>query len=159
MIRLFVEGELAAGGSITPTAQQAHYLTGVMRLGPGEAVVLFNGRDGEWTARVADVSKRGCRLGVEALLRVQAPGPDLDLIIALVKRSRLEIIVEKAAELGARRVRLVLTDRTTRDIPMSSGSRRSPWRPRSRRAGWMRRWLSRRKSSAERWRPGRVIGA
>ncbi len=49
---------------------------------------------------------------VEALLRVQASGPDLDLIIALVKRSRLEAIVEKAAELGARRVRLVLTDRT-----------------------------------------------
>jgi 16S rRNA (uracil1498-N3)-methyltransferase len=112
MIRLFLESELAAGAMVDPTAAQAHYLTGVMRLGPGDELLAFNGRDGEWRARLDEVSKRGCRLAVQNRVRDQAIGPDLDLIVALVKRARLETIVEKAAELGARRVRLVLTERT-----------------------------------------------
>jgi 16S rRNA (uracil1498-N3)-methyltransferase len=112
MIRLFVEGELAAGAVIHPKPEQAHYLTGVMRLGRGDALLVFNGRDGEWRARLDEVSKRGCRLAVQERVRDQAVGPDIDLIVALVKRARLETIVEKAAELGAKRVRLLLTERT-----------------------------------------------
>ncbi len=115
MIRLFVSVNLAAGAEIGLTREQAHYLTHVMRQGVGDAIRVFNGRDGEWTARLTDIVKRGCTLRVGALERSQAIGPDLDLIIALVKRPRLETIVEKAAELGARRVRLMLTERTNAD--------------------------------------------
>jgi 16S rRNA (uracil1498-N3)-methyltransferase len=86
-----------------------------MRLKPGEELLLFNGRDGEWRALVTEADKRRCRLRVEAMSRPQALPPDLELAIALVKRSRLETIVEKAAELGCRRVRLVLTRRTNAD--------------------------------------------
>ena len=107
MIRLFVPDALAAGAEIAPTADQARYLTTVMRLGVGDGLLLFNGRDGEWRARLATVSKRGCTLAVEDRTRAQAAPPDLDLVVALVKRARLETIVEKAAELGARRVRLL----------------------------------------------------
>jgi 16S rRNA (uracil1498-N3)-methyltransferase len=64
---------------------------------------------------VAEVAKRGCRLTALTQVRPQAVGPDLDLVIALVKRSRLETIVEKATELGARRIRLVTTRRTNAD--------------------------------------------
>ncbi|HEX7759556.1 MAG TPA: 16S rRNA (uracil(1498)-N(3))-methyltransferase [Caulobacteraceae bacterium] len=115
MIRLFVADDLAAGAVLEPVREQAHYLANVMRLGAGAQLALFNGRDGEWRATVTDVSKRGCRLAVEARTRPQAAGPDLELIIALVKRPRLETIVEKAAELGAARVRLALTERTNAD--------------------------------------------
>lgn len=114
-IRLYVNDDLAAGGAVAPLPEQARYLVQVMRLGAGDEVRLFNGRDGEWRAAVAEVSKRGCILAVTAPIRPQARGPDLDLIIALVKRARLETIVEKAAELGARRVRLVTTERTNAD--------------------------------------------
>jgi 16S rRNA (uracil1498-N3)-methyltransferase len=116
MIRLFVPDPLAAGAEITPSPEQGRYLLAVMRLGVGDAVLLFNGRDGEWRATVIEASKRACRLrvGVERT-RAQAAPPDLDLIVALVKRARLETIVEKAAELGARRVRLVRTRRTNAD--------------------------------------------
>ena len=78
-------------------------------------MAVFNGRDGEWRATVAGLGKR--KMGLTALSRTrpQASGPDLDLIIALVKRARLETIVEKAAELGARRVRPVTTERTNAD--------------------------------------------
>ena len=115
MIRLFVTQDLAQGASVEPRPDQARYLTAVMRLSPGDEILLFNGRDGEWRAAVSEVSKRGCRLAVRAMNRPQQSPADLDLLIALVKRARLEIIVEKAAELGVRRVRLIVTRRTNAD--------------------------------------------
>ncbi|MES2034090.1 MAG: 16S rRNA (uracil(1498)-N(3))-methyltransferase [Pseudomonadota bacterium] len=115
MIRLFVPDSLAAGAGVTPTPDQGRYLTTVMRLGPGAEVLLFNGRDGEWRATVVEAGRRVCHLVVGAQMRPQIVGPDLDLVVALVKRGRLETIIEKAAELGARRVRLVLTRRTNAD--------------------------------------------
>lgn len=115
MIRLHVPHPLHAAAEIVPSADQARYLTSVMRLSVGDGVALFNGRDGEWRAAVAETSRRGCRLRVDLQTRTQEIGPDLDLIVALVKRARLETIVEKATELGARRVRLTMTRRTNAD--------------------------------------------
>lgn len=115
MIRLFVSDDLSAGARIAPSPDQSRYLTAVMRLSAGDEVAVFNGRDGEWRAVLAEVSKRGCVLDIGEQMRPQAEGPDLDLIVALVKRGRLETIIEKAAELGARRVRLVTTRRTNAD--------------------------------------------
>lgn len=112
MIRLYVEAPLAAGAELAPTANQAHYLVNVMRVAAGGELLVFNGADGEWRARVAAVGKRACRLELIERTRAQQVGPDLDLVVALVKRGRLETTVEKAAELGARRVRLVVTERT-----------------------------------------------
>ena len=86
-----------------------------MRQAVGDQLLVFNGRDGEWRARIAAVSKRGCTLAIGERTREQATPPDLDLVVALVKRARLETIVEKAAELGARRVRLAITRRTNAD--------------------------------------------
>lgn len=115
MIRLFVPHDLAAGAALSLDEGQSRYLAAVMRLSVGDELAVFNGRDGEWRARVASVGKRAVGLEVEAQARPQATGPDLDLVIALVKRARLETIVEKAAELGVRRVRPVVTERTNAD--------------------------------------------
>jgi 16S rRNA (uracil1498-N3)-methyltransferase len=115
MIRLHVNDALGVGAEVEPDAGQAHYLLNVMRLKPGEELLLFNGRDGEWRAMVAEADKRRCRLGALVQTRPQSSPPDLELAIALVKRARLETIVEKAAELGCRRVRLILTRRTNAD--------------------------------------------
>ena len=115
MIRLFVPHDLAPGAELDLDDGPSRYLAAVMRIGVGDELAVFNGRDGEWRARVAAVGKRHVALAIEAALRPQASGPDLDLVIALVKRARLETIVEKAAELGARRVRPVITERTNAD--------------------------------------------
>jgi len=104
MIRLFVPNDLSAGAGVVPTVDQSRYLTSVMRLSVGDEVLLFNGRDGEWRASIVEATKRGCLLKAEEQTRPMHIGPDLDLIIAMVKRGRVETIVEKAAELGARRV-------------------------------------------------------
>lgn len=112
MIRLHVSADLSAGVAVAPTPDQARYLTQVMRLAVGDALLLFNGRDGEWRGVVTEVLKRGVILRAEAQTRPQAFGPDLELIVAVVKKGPLETIVEKATELGCRRVRLALTRRT-----------------------------------------------
>jgi 16S rRNA (uracil1498-N3)-methyltransferase len=112
MIRLFVPDPLSPEAEVSPSPDQAHYLLNVMRLKAGEPLLLFNGRDGEWRARVAEADRRRCRLQLLERVRPQASTPDLELIVALVKRARLETIVEKAAELGCRRVRLATTRRT-----------------------------------------------
>ncbi|MFK4058340.1 16S rRNA (uracil(1498)-N(3))-methyltransferase [Brevundimonas sp. NPDC046655] len=115
MIRLHVQGDLAPGLAVAPTLDQSRYLTQVMRLKAGDDLLVFNGRHGEWRASVAEVLKKGVILRAEELVREQTLGPDLELIVAVVKKARVETIVEKATELGAARVRLVLTHRTNAD--------------------------------------------
>jgi 16S rRNA (uracil1498-N3)-methyltransferase len=115
MIRLHIPHDLAPGAELALNEGQSRYLAAVMRQAAGDEVAVFNGRDGEWRAKIASVGKKAVVLTALAQTRPQAVGPDLDLVIALVKRSRLETIVEKAAELGARRVRPVLTERTNAD--------------------------------------------
>ena len=115
MIRLYVSGALAPGAEVELTPEQSRYLTTVMRLSAGDELLAFNGRDGEWRVRLTVVSKRGSVIEADVRTREQQTPPDLDLIVALVKRARLETIVEKAAELGARRVRLMTTRRTNAD--------------------------------------------
>lgn len=115
MIRLHVPQPLSPGAALAPTLDQSRYLTQVMRLKAGDELLVFNGKDGEWRASVAEVLKKGVILRAEEEARPQTFGPDLDLIVAVVKKARVETIVEKAAELGARRVRLVITQRTNAD--------------------------------------------
>jgi 16S rRNA (uracil1498-N3)-methyltransferase len=115
MIRLHVPQPLAPGLAVAPSLDQSRYLTQVMRLKAGDALLVFNGHDGEWRCVVAEVLKKGVILKPEEQVRPQTFGPDLELIVAVVKKARVETIVEKAAELGARRVRLALTQRTNAD--------------------------------------------
>ena len=115
MIRLHVQGDLAPGLAVAPTLDQSRYLTQVMRLKAGDDLLVFNGRHGEWRACVAEVLKKGVVLRAEEQVREQTHGPDLELIVAVVKKARIETIVEKATELGAQRVRLALTHRTNAD--------------------------------------------
>ena len=115
MIRLFVAQPLAEGLTVATTAEQHRYLAGVMRQGPGDAVLLFNGADGEWRAELTTVGKRDSVLTVTEQTRPQAASPDLELVLALIKRTPLEWAVEKATERGVRRIRLVTTRRTNAD--------------------------------------------
>jgi 16S rRNA (uracil1498-N3)-methyltransferase len=115
MIRLCIPHDLSAGAELALDPDQSRYLSAVMRQAVGDEILLFNGRDGEWRAVVTAVGKRAVAMRAQAQTRPQQAGPDLDLIVALVKRGRLETIVEKACELGARRVRLVTTERTNAD--------------------------------------------
>ena len=111
-IRLFVEHPLGPGQAVPLTPDQAHYLFGVMRLGVGAAVLLFDGKAGEWRAVVAEAGKRGGILLCEAQTRPLQMPPDLWLLFAPIKKARTDFIVEKAAEMGAARIMPVQTQHT-----------------------------------------------
>ena len=108
-IRLYVASPLAAGASVALDRDQARYLFSVMRLGPGDEVLLFNGADGEWRARVAEAGKKGGALEVAEQTRPQTLPPDLWLMFAPIKKARTDFIAEKAAEMGVRRILPVFT--------------------------------------------------
>lgn len=109
--RLFVDTPLAAGTFVEAGEGQAHYLMHVMRAKAGDPVALFNGRDGEWSATVAYPAKRKVHLEINERTREQYAEPDVALVFAPVKR--IEFLVEKATELGARALHPVFTRRTT----------------------------------------------
>jgi len=111
-LRLYVEAALGAGLRVTPDNKQAHYLLHVMRAKVGDRVSLFNGRDGEWLARVTDISKRSCSLDCDRRIAEQVDVPDLWLCFAPVKRTPADYIVQKATELGIRVLQPVVTRRT-----------------------------------------------
>ncbi|AVW92836.1 16S rRNA (uracil(1498)-N(3))-methyltransferase [Celeribacter baekdonensis] len=111
-IRLYVDHPLAEGQSIPLERDQAHYLFGVMRQAEGSYVALFNARDGEYVAEITQAGKRGgeltCRVQTKPL---QLP-PDLWLLFAPIKKARTDFIVEKATEMGAKRIVPVQTEFT-----------------------------------------------
>ena len=109
-IRLFVTAPLAAGAAVAATEAQAHYLGTVMRRAVGDAVVLFNGRDGEWAARLLTLRRGAASFVVERMLRPQAAEPDVWLVFALLKRDATDLVVQKATELGVAALRPVFTD-------------------------------------------------
>ncbi|MES2814624.1 MAG: 16S rRNA (uracil(1498)-N(3))-methyltransferase [Pseudomonadota bacterium] len=114
-IRLYVDQPLAPGQAVRLSPDQAHYLTGVMRLTAGAAILLFNGRDGEWRATLADASKRGAVALCDVQTRPLRLPPDLWLLFAPIKKARTDFIVEKAVELGAARILPVQTRHTNSD--------------------------------------------
>jgi len=111
-VRLFVDAPLAAGASITCTPDQANYLVNVLRLGVGAEILVFNGREGEWRAGIADAAKRRCTLECTGRTRPQLDGPDVHYVFAPLKHARLDYMVQKATELGVARLQPVLTRRT-----------------------------------------------
>lgn len=111
-IRLYVEHPLGAGQTVSLSRDQAHYLFGVMRLSEGGQVLLFNGEAGEWRAEVSQAGKRGGVLTCVEQTKAQAMPPDLWLLFAPIKKARTDFIVEKAAEMGARRICPVQTEFT-----------------------------------------------
>ena len=110
--RLFVRRPLSEGGQVELDANQANYLGNVMRLGVGAELLLFDGRSGEWLARIADAGKKRMTLGVERKTREPESVPDVWLAFAPVKRAQTDWLVEKATELGAARLIPVMTQRT-----------------------------------------------
>ena len=112
MIRLFCPGDFQAGFTLPLTDRTAHYLFHVMRRQIGDDVLVFNGRNGEWQARLATQTKKGGTLILETQTRKQeAPAP-LILCPALIKKEPLDFVLQKATELGVTAIYPLLTDRT-----------------------------------------------
>ncbi|HEV2560832.1 MAG TPA: 16S rRNA (uracil(1498)-N(3))-methyltransferase [Rhizomicrobium sp.] len=111
-VRLYVDAPLTKDARVVPDDGQTHYLLHVMRAKAGDRISLFNGRDGEWLARIADVTKRGCALVCEKQTEAQSEVPDLWLVFAPIKKTAADYVTQKATELGVRVLQPVFTRRT-----------------------------------------------
>jgi 16S rRNA (uracil1498-N3)-methyltransferase len=110
--RLFVTADLAESAAVEASPAQFNYLANVLRLKEGDEVLLFNGRDGEWRAKLTFAGKKQLRLLCAAQERPQTPLPDLHFMFAPLKTGRLDYLVEKAVEIGAGVIRPVITQHT-----------------------------------------------
>lgn len=110
--RLHVRAPLSADATIDLDPKQANYLVNVLRLRAGQSVLVFNGADGEWRAELSATGRKAWRLTATEQTRTQPPAPDLHYIFAPLKHARLDYMVEKAVEMGAGRLRPVLTQHT-----------------------------------------------
>ena len=110
--RLHVETSLSDGVEFALAKEQAHYLVHVLRQGQGDAVALFNGHDGEWLSYITTVTKKSVDVRVERNTSAVKAPPDIDYLFAPLKHARLDYMVQKATELGARRLRPVISQRT-----------------------------------------------
>lgn len=110
--RLYLTDDLAAGAAVEAGREQSHYLAHVLRMREGAELLVFNGRDGEWLARVAGVGKRAVQLVPVERTRPQPPRPDLVYAFAPIKAGRLDYLVQKAVEMGAGVVAPVITRHT-----------------------------------------------
>jgi 16S rRNA (uracil1498-N3)-methyltransferase len=110
--RLFVREPLEAGAAIALDPKQANYLVNVLRLNAGAGVLVFNGADGEWLAHLASAGRKVWRLDIGERTRPQPPSPDLHYLFAPLKQARLDYVVQKAVEMGAGRLRPVVTRHT-----------------------------------------------
>ena len=113
--RLFVAQVLGESAQVALDGPQAHYLGRVMRVAPGDAVILCDNVTGEWAARVTEAGKRDVLLTAETLLRPREAVPDFALCAALLKKDRFDLVLEKACELGVARIQPVLTRRCVAD--------------------------------------------
>jgi 16S rRNA (uracil1498-N3)-methyltransferase len=113
--RCFVDDALAEGSELPGTAAQAHHLGTVLRRGAGDAVAVFNARDGEFAATIAHLRRDRCAFAVGPRRRAPAPEPDLRLVVAALKRDAMDWVVEKATELGVSSIQPVTTRRSVVD--------------------------------------------
>ncbi|MGD9914863.1 MAG: 16S rRNA (uracil(1498)-N(3))-methyltransferase [Rhizobiaceae bacterium] len=112
MQRLFVPDAIAAGATIETSGEQSHYLANVLRMGEGAELLIFNGRDGEWRARLVAKTKKSVRLEAIEPTREQPPQPDLIYAFAPLKVGRIDYLIQKAVEMGAGILQPVLTQHT-----------------------------------------------
>ncbi len=110
--RVFVDAPLSAGVGVACTPEQVNYLVNVLRMKAGAVLLVFNGRDGEWRAVLEPVSKKAAVLRIEDQTRAQGDGPDVEYLFAPLKHARLDYMVQKATEMGVKRLRPVITRRT-----------------------------------------------
>jgi 16S rRNA (uracil1498-N3)-methyltransferase len=111
-VRLHVDAALSVGAALTLNEDQSHYLAHVIRAKTGARLSVFNGRDGEWAAEVTQISKRGVTVMTNRRIAPPHETPDIWLVLAPIKKTPLDYVTQKAAELGVRQIQPVITHRT-----------------------------------------------
>ena len=109
--RLFVDRKLGPGAELSLTGDPARYLGRVLRLKVGNEVSVFNGDNGEWLAEITKLTKDRVELRVGEPRETNTESPlKLHLVQGISRGERMDFVVQKATELGVKRITPVLTD-------------------------------------------------
>ena len=108
--RLLINKEIKLNSKIIIENKDQHYLKKVLRLKVGDTVNIFNGIDGEWEAKISDDKKYNLFCKRQIKLQNVSSGPVL--YFALIKNHNLRWMIEKATELGVRKLCPIITART-----------------------------------------------
>ncbi len=108
--RVYITQALGQDCSLQLEDEQFHYIKNVIRLPSGAPILLFNGTDGEWQAHIDTYSKKTASIVCSKMTRAQTSTNPLTLMCSLIKPSRLEILIEKATELGVSHIEPLASD-------------------------------------------------
>ncbi|HLD76743.1 MAG TPA: 16S rRNA (uracil(1498)-N(3))-methyltransferase [Rickettsiales bacterium] len=115
-IRLFIERNGLNLGFLTEiTGQDFEYLTKVMRIKVGDEISVFNGFDGDFTAKITEISKKSLAISLKNQIRKQDLSTNITLAFAPVKNVRIDFIAQKAVELGVASFQPMITARSIVD--------------------------------------------
>ncbi|TLY72220.1 MAG: 16S rRNA (uracil(1498)-N(3))-methyltransferase, partial [Gammaproteobacteria bacterium] len=113
LTRVYLDAPLEAGGRVALTGSAARHLTRVLRLRPGQALTLFNGGGGEYAATIEAVHGEKIAVAVGEAQAIERESPlSLTLAQGVSRGERMDLVVQKATELGASRIVPLLTERS-----------------------------------------------
>ncbi len=113
MSRFYVKPEDVKGSEIIVSKEEGHHIADVMRMTTGDGVVAFDGTGREYIGRISEVAKDTLKIKIEKINEVAAPKKVyISLAQALPKKAKMDMIVEKATELGADEICPLITERT-----------------------------------------------
>ena len=109
--RIYINQSLNLRDHITFANKHYHYIKNVLRINKNEYLSLFNGKQGEWLAKIEKIEKKIIFLSVEKKIKDQKNSPDIWLLLSIIKKDRLNILVQKATELGVKKIIPIQTER------------------------------------------------
>ncbi|HTV52935.1 MAG TPA: 16S rRNA (uracil(1498)-N(3))-methyltransferase [Steroidobacteraceae bacterium] len=111
--RVYVERRLAPGARLWVGGATANHLARVLRLAPGAALTVFDGHGGEYEARIAELRKGQVQLALGERHGIERESP-LEIVLAqgISRSERMDLVVQKATELGVARIAPVITERS-----------------------------------------------
>ena len=127
--RLFIRGELQADQSLQLDHEQSRYVGRVLRLRVGDTLTVFNSESGEFDATISGIGKTSATIAVGAAIESTTESPlKVHLVQGVCRGERMDLIVQKATELGVKRISPVLTEfGVVRLDPARANKRREHW--------------------------------
>jgi 16S rRNA (uracil1498-N3)-methyltransferase len=123
--RLYVPDPLAPGADLRLNEERSHYAGRVLRLRVGNEVVLFNGDGSEFVAVITEVSRSAVRVQVRTRRERDQESPlRIHLVQGVSRGERMDIVVQKATELGVHRVTPIMTAHSVLRLDVDKGRRR-----------------------------------
>lgn len=130
LIRVYVEAPLAAGARVELRGPAHEHVTRVLRLGTGDAVTLFNGDGSDYPSLIGELRRGAAVAEVRAVAPARGESPlAIALVQGIARAERMDLIVQKATELGVAAIQPVVTERSVVKLDAASRAKKlAHWR-------------------------------